>query len=245
MSREIRITIDDDEVFERMRRRKGELDLSWEEVLRRGLGGGRSARWPPGPWSRQAGHHDHFDPPNAPEPSDPDFEERIRRSVEKRIPGRGSADAERGDRPGPLGSDFDQWVGERVEDTVRAAMSAATRSLDVEIDRLEGAEDATLVFDSLDEPREVPLRIDLRAGPAGLDVDVIAVRQGKGTEGQNEFTESERKAIARHLAGGGTASLRIGDDGVTYDSYPSLAWGRDVEGNPTVTDVEIVDVDLD
>ena len=37
MAREIRVTIDDDEVFERMRARKRELDLSWEEVLHRGL----------------------------------------------------------------------------------------------------------------------------------------------------------------------------------------------------------------
>ena len=37
MAREVRITIDDDEVFERMKARKGALDLSWEEVLHRGL----------------------------------------------------------------------------------------------------------------------------------------------------------------------------------------------------------------
>ena len=37
MAREIRISIDDDEVFERMKARKRDLDLSWEEVLYRGL----------------------------------------------------------------------------------------------------------------------------------------------------------------------------------------------------------------
>ncbi|MFC7057120.1 hypothetical protein [Halovenus salina] len=37
MAREIRITIDDDEVFEQMKRAKQELDLSWREVLHRGL----------------------------------------------------------------------------------------------------------------------------------------------------------------------------------------------------------------
>jgi hypothetical protein len=37
MTREIRISVDDDEVFERMRERKRRLDLSWEEVLHRGL----------------------------------------------------------------------------------------------------------------------------------------------------------------------------------------------------------------
>ncbi|WP_331233062.1 hypothetical protein [Natronorarus salvus] len=54
MTREIRISIDDDEVFERMRARKNELDLSWEEVLHRGLrrsrggygvGAGTGGRW--------------------------------------------------------------------------------------------------------------------------------------------------------------------------------------------------------
>ncbi|MFC5972183.1 hypothetical protein ACFPYI_12655 [Halomarina salina] len=37
MSRQIRISIEDDEVFERLKRRKDALDLSWEDVLRRGL----------------------------------------------------------------------------------------------------------------------------------------------------------------------------------------------------------------
>lgn len=39
MSREIRITIADDEVFEVMKQRKEALELSWEEVLHRGLRG--------------------------------------------------------------------------------------------------------------------------------------------------------------------------------------------------------------
>lgn len=54
MSREIRITIADDEVFDHMKHRKQQLDLSWEEVLRRGLHshgnhrhGGRHEWWNP------------------------------------------------------------------------------------------------------------------------------------------------------------------------------------------------------
>lgn len=244
MSREIRITIDDDEVFERMRRRKEALDLSWEEVLRRGLGGDGSAR-AAGPWAGPAGHPGHPRPPHGPTPFDPDFGDQLRRSIASQLPGSSSAAVEGDDRPGPFDPGFDEWIAERVEDTVSAAMSAASRSLDVEIDRLEGAEDATLVFDTLAEPREVPLRVDLRAGPDGLDVDVIAVRQGKGTAGMNSFAEGDRKAVARHLAQGGTAALRIGDEAVTYDVRPSLEWGRDAEGNPTVTAVEIVEVELD
>lgn len=37
MSPDIRISISDDETFERLKRRKNELDLSWKEVVLRGL----------------------------------------------------------------------------------------------------------------------------------------------------------------------------------------------------------------
>lgn len=73
MSREIRITVADDEVFERMRRQKDALDLSWEEVLRRGLDdGGHTA-------GRRDGGADRLDP------FDEDFRERLRERVGREV----------------------------------------------------------------------------------------------------------------------------------------------------------------
>ena len=66
MSREIRITIEDDEVFERMRYRKDELDLSWEEVLRRGLTEVTDIPRPPGASNRHPSPHEHADPHRSP-----------------------------------------------------------------------------------------------------------------------------------------------------------------------------------
>lgn len=75
MSREIRITVADDEVFERMRRRKDALDLSWEEALRRGLDdGGHTA-------GRRDGGPDRLDP------FDEDFRERLRERVGREVRG--------------------------------------------------------------------------------------------------------------------------------------------------------------
>lgn len=246
MSGEIRITIEDDEVFERMRRRKDELDLSWEEVLRRGLDVGGDTQ---GPGSRShgptpPGNPDPSQSAGSPSPFDPGFGEYIRRQIEEQIPQQGSSGESPEARRGSSTTGLDEWISDHVETTIQNAISSVGEPLDREIERLEGAEDATLVFEHLSEPGTIPLRIDVRSDAEGFDVDVVATRQGKDTTGMNTFDEADRKAIARHLVDGGTAALRIGDDSVTYDAYPSLEWGRDASGTPTVTDVEIEDVDL-
>lgn len=216
MAREIRITVDDDEVFERLRRRKRELDLSWEEALRRGLReGGR-----PGP----AGHG----PAGAATPFDPDFGERIKRNVARSLQ----------ESLADLGG---EWQPEPPE----PREPGGDRELDAEIDRLADAEDAVLAFPFLDsEGAEVPLRVDLRTTSGGMAVDVVAIRRGKGTEGSNRFERGDRKAVASRLAGGETATLRVGP-GERYAVTPELSWARDGEGRPTVSDAEIVAVHLE
>lgn len=219
MAREIRITIDDDEVFERLRRRKRQLDLSWEEALRRGL---RERGRPGAHVSVNAG---------GATPFDPDFGERIKRSVARSLQ----------ESLADLG---EEWAPEPHEPP-EPAEPAGDRELDVEIDRLADAEDAVLGFDFLDsEGAAVPLRVDLRTTADGLEVDVVAVRRGKGTEGTNEFAQGDRKAVASRLAGGGTATLEVGP-GETYAVTPELSWARDGEGRPTVSEVDVAEVHLE
>lgn len=270
MAREIRITVDDDEVFERMRRRKDDLDLSWEEALRRGLSD------PEGSDRGGTGAGVGASAGARPGPRDPEFGDYIREQVQaglereheragehRRATGTGrttedptgsTSPRSRGRRdgseyggsrtPSPLEPGFGQWISDHVQETVSSALAGASRSLDAEIERLEDAEDATLVFEHLETDRRVPLRVTVRSSAAGFDVTVVAIRTGKGTEELNRFTETDRKEIAAHLADGGTVALEIGTEGVRYDVRPSLGWGRDADGSPTVTDVEIEAVDL-
>ena len=79
MTREIRITIDDDEIFERMRTRKQELDLSWEEVIHRGLRRDNAYRTVHSP----AEEH----PPRTPDPlTDPEaFADALKRRIQGQV----------------------------------------------------------------------------------------------------------------------------------------------------------------
>lgn len=229
MSREIRITIDDDEVFERLRRRKDELDLSWEEVLRRGLRGdenhGRHGRHagpsgPVGPGSRHPHEREEFGP------------------------------GERG--PGgwnPFDPDFGQKLSEHIQRSVRSSMpfEAEFGGLEAEIGQLEDAEDAVLAFPFLaDDPsNQVPLRVNLRTSSEGLDVEVVAVRRGKDAAGMNRFGADGRATVTKRLAAGEPAALRLRDGAEEYAVFPSLSWSRDSSGRPTVSEVEIESVEID
>jgi hypothetical protein len=223
VSRQIRITVDDDEVFERLKRRKDALDLSWEDALRRGL-------------------RDSKQPPRAPDPgevgreSDPGQG----RDRARRRGAQAGSDAAGSDPP-PFDPDFGERLAERVLSRVGESVSGVADSLDEEIDRLEDAEDAVLVLGDADGER-VPLRVALHTGPSGLDVDVVAVRSGKDTEDMNEFADGARAAVARRFAQGETATLELAGGEETYDVRPELEWARGDDGTPAVTDVAVREV---
>ncbi|WP_415380892.1 hypothetical protein [Halosimplex sp. TS25] len=246
MAREVRITIDDDEVFERMKARKRELDLSWEEVLHRGL---REV-----PEERPGEPHQ---PGTAPGPEGSHRAEDDRRgrrghdvSVEL---GAGPSD------PGPGGSDdsigavveeIKGQVHDQVRESLRASMESvetAGADLEREMTELERAEDAVLRFDDVtgDDPRyQVPLRVRLETSRGGLDFEVVAVRGGKSVSGMNRFDRETRQAINEHLARGGTATLSF-DGEEAYEVGPAIAWRRDDDGAPIVSDVGIPEVLVD
>lgn len=232
MGREVRISIDDDEVFERMKRRKRELDLSWEEVLRRGLehreGPGAHRREERAGWTEGGvdGRRGRSGPRPPLDPFDDDFERRLRERIE------GSVRRSVPDLDFGFGSDFDALE--------------PPDPLGADIGRLEDAEDAVLTFDFLDgSEAAVPLRVNLRTSRAGLDVEVVAVRRGKGARERNRFGEGARKEIAEHLVAGEGATLRTENGGEEYRVFPVLAWSRDESGFPTVADVEIEAVIFD
>jgi hypothetical protein len=229
VSRQIRITIDDDEVFERLKRRKDALDLSWEDALRRGL-------------------RDTKEPPRAPDSPERDPGPGRDRGSTR---GRGgeqhaASQSGRGDarEPSPFDADFGERIAERVMSSVSSSLGGADAGagrLDDEIDRLEDAEDAVLVLGD-GEGERVPLRVALHTGPDGLDVDVVAVRSGKGTEGMNQFADGARADVAKRFAAGDTATLELAAGGERYDVRPELEWARGSDGTPTVTDVAVTEV---
>lgn len=258
MSREIRITIDDDEVFERMRHRKDELDLSWEDVLRRGL----NRNGDPRPGSRGPQHHasHHAGGPTG-HHSGPQRGSHTGHSVGQ--PGPHPGNQSRGSRgPGrehqddswgsedwnPFDPDFgeklSQHIMRSVGESVPFVKEIGRASLEAEIGELEEAEDATLVFPFLDdEPsNQVPLRVNLRTSSEGLNVEVVAVRHGKDAAAMNEFADDQRMQITKRLATGDPAQLRLRDGVESYDVFPMLTWSRDDFGGPTVSEVEIEDV---
>ena len=226
MSREIRITIDDDEVFERMRRRKDELDLSWEEVLRRGLSEGdergraqgRGPTSPPGPGGSGPRHPHEREEFGAGgwNPFDPGFGQKLSEHIQRSVQGSLPFDAELG-------------------------------GLEAEIGQLEDAEDAVLAFPFLaDDPsNQVPLRVNLRTSSEGLDVEVVAVRRGKDVAEMNRFGADGRASVTKRLASGEPAALRLRDGAEEYAVFPSLSWSRDTDGRPTVSEVEIESVEID
>lgn len=245
MSRQVRISIDDDEVFERLKRRKDALDLSWEDALRRGL-------------------RDSAEPPRGPKtPQEP----RETPGRSGRATGEGGGQRGQAENPSPFDSDFGEQIAQRVLASVSESVSGAVGGhgggsaprgtggsgagsaggpgsggapLDEEIDRLEDAEDAVLVLGD-SEGERVPLRVTLHTSPDGLDVDVVAVRSGKGTEELNQFADGSRAEVARRFARGDTATLELAA-GETYDVRGELSWAPGPEGTPTVTDVTIRDV---
>jgi len=122
-------------------------------------------------------------------------------------------------------------------------MSAVREGLGTEIDRLEDAEDAVLSFPFLsDEHARVPLRVNLRTSADGLSVEVVAVRRGKSTAETNRFADDQRAEINRWLADGNTVRLELQNGTEAYDVVPALSWGRNDDGTPTVTEVEITEV---
>jgi hypothetical protein len=224
MSREIRVTINDDEVFERMKRRKQKLDLSWEEVLRRGL-----RRYP-------------------------DQGDTDRRWSQHRERDRGRGPGGEYSQSGDLGEDIANHVQARVADTLRDSMEGVMEDFpgterppgefESELGSLEGGEDATLEFPFLDDDagNQVPLRVDLQTSSDGLDVDVVTIRRGKNTTGMNQFTAEARKTATERFARGEAAVLRLDTGDETYRVFPVLSWSRDSAGQPTITDVAIDDV---
>jgi hypothetical protein len=219
MAREVRITINDDEVFERMKRTKKELDLSWKEVLHRGLQIDDSPPPPGRGRSIQEGQdHSHSS-------IEDDFGDRIERHVKERIEASlenalGVETYER-DSPGQPPSDYEE-----------------------EVESLENAEDATLIFPFLEDvPRyQVPLRVGLEMRAGGVDIDVVTVRQGKSVTDMNSFDRGARHRIAEELATGSSVRLELGDGVEAYEVTPILTWSRDSQGDPIVNGVEIEDV---
>lgn len=225
MAREIRITVDDDEVFERMKRRKEALDLSWREVLKRGLrqdegvsvdlGGLGRVDVGPGPESRPG-------------------------------PGAGAgAGTEPGEHeghgPGP-GPGFGERLSQRIQQQVQQSLET---SLGVEdgFDDVADAEDAVLRFDGLDtDGAEVPLRVRLTTGGDGLDVEVVAVRRGRAVAGLNSFPPDARRRVAERLAGGETAVLSLAEGAEEYAVRPRLEWTTGDDGRPAVADVTVESV---
>jgi hypothetical protein len=254
MAREIRVTIDDDEVFERLRARKRELDLSWEEVLHRGLRGDSG-----GP--------------------DGDIGDKLERQITQRVEeslGRAFGLDDRNSRHRP--SDSGPKSGESRDSTPQGSASSDSPSpsggvdsaghgtpgspqggapaggshgqqsggLDAEVETLENAEDAVLRFPFLDDDsgNTVPLRVNLETSAAGLDVEVVTIRSGKAVAERNAFDRGARRQIAEALATGETATLEL-DAGVEeYHVVPVLSWSHD-DGTPTVTDVSISEVSFD
>jgi hypothetical protein len=249
MAREIRVTIDDDEVFERMRARKRELDLSWEDVLHRGLGTGSGNR------TEELG-------------------DRLERQITKRVEeslgsafgldlsderdrsGQSESQAPGGRGPSPPASPGSPPSGEPgspppghtadPSSGVDPAGRTSPGGLDEDIETLANAEDAVLRFPLLDdEPgNTVPLRVNLETSADGLDVDVVTIRTGKDAADRNAFERGVRHEITKELATGGTAVLELAAGVEEYHVVPVLSWSHE-DGTPVVTDVEIQEVSFD
>lgn len=249
MSREVRITIDDDEVFERMKRRKRQLDLSWEDVLHRGL----RADQRPNQRERDATGGEHTGSGQGSPSRD-----------------HGPVDTDRGRSPGghrahasdEYAAQWDRFadhveaqVQDKVYNALRGTFGAAgidvpapsSDHLDSEMADLARAEDAVLSFDFLDDDPayQVPLRVALQTSTDGLDVEVVAVRQGKTVREMNHFDAEARLAVTTRLAAGDPAVLRFDDGAEAYAVDPIIRWERDDAGHPTVTQVDIEAVRLD
>lgn len=223
MGREIRITIDDDEVFERMKARKRELDLSWEDVLHRGL------RRSDGQGSAGGVHEYPAGGPGYP-------------SEVARDPIRD---------PTGFAEDLKRQIQGHVRESLHASLSTDPDldPLDSQVETLAAAEDAVLGFDFLADAaarrsNQVPLRVTLEASADGLDVDVVAVREGKSVTDMNAFEPETRRQVIEGLASGADATLSLAGDAESYRVRPALTWSRE-NGIPTVSAVSIEEVRFD
>jgi len=241
MSREIRITIDDDEIFERMKHRKQQLDLSWEEVLHRGLRRDSEVERERSRADRDRSRWDERPP---------------------RDPGPPGSRGPRGPSDEPFSTDefveeMKRGVRNQVVNSLQSSLGGLGEGefdLEHEMGALQSAEDAVLVFEFLDtngsyegESYWVPLRVTQQTSREGLDVEVVAVRSGKSVSHMNRFDRSARRQVNANLAAGEPATLRFtdGGNGEQYRVYPVLSWSKDESGRPTVTAVEIDEVILD
>lgn len=273
MGREVRITIDDDEVFERMKHRKRELDLSWEEVLHRGLrrtpdSGEAASHGPPG----SGGPGPNFGYTSGPgqpgstgrHPGDEFADHRDAVEEHHEALARHHEDVSR--RYEHAADQYDdQWdrfadsveaqVQHKVYNALRDTFGAAgidvpeppQPHMDREMQDLSNAEDAVLSFDFLeDDPAyQIPLRVNLQTSVDGLDVEVVAVRQGKSVRDMNQFDSEARLQVTKRLAKGDPAVLRFDDGAEGYEVEPVIRWERDESGRPTVTAVDVQAVRLD
>lgn len=156
---EVRVSFDDPEVFNLLSERKEELDLSWQEVIFRGL--------------QKEGA--------------PDIEE--------------------------------------------------------EVDRLESAEDAVLDFDFFDSTeKRVPVRIRLKTGPNGYEVDRVDIRRGKDVEMMNRFKSHDRDKIAEKLKDRDATNLVFRADKTSYNVEVVLSWGRDEHGRCIVIAIDDISI---
>jgi len=241
MGREIRVTIDDDEVFERMKARKRELDLSWEEVLHRGL-----RREEPELGDGAYGHDQHA---RSHERHAREHDRRRKQHGRGQGLGPGEQPADPLQDPGQFADDLKRQIQGQVLASLQSSIGPEDDPLETEMSSLEAAEDAVLAFDFLAEAaaersNQVPLRVELEASTGGLSIDVVAVRQGKGVSGMNAFDPAVRQRVIEGLATGETATLRIAAGEESYRVAPSLSWSR-TNGTPTVSDVAIEEVQFD
>lgn len=216
MAREVRITVDDDEVFERMKRRKRELDLSWEDVLHRGL------------WAEtDRGAHDwrHYSEQYATGTPGDEFGDRLERQIKQRVE-----------------DSLSRAFG--FEEAHREPTPPQESGYEAQVESLASAEDAVLVFPFLpdDASYSVPLRVELEMGAGEVSVEVVTVRQGKSVEEMNSFDRSARKRIAEEMATGTPVVLELGGGAEQYQVTPVLTWSRDDLDEPIVAHVEIQDV---
>lgn len=241
MTREVRITIDDDELFERMKRRKQALDLSWEEVLHRGLRPVDHERRNRGKGT------EHTDPRQEVAAAKQELKDALAELEEVR--------RERGRKDTTEGRAFDPFDPTSIEKFVSNTVRKSTGWLheadwEEEIERVTDAEDAVLVFPFLDDEardsaNQVPLRVQLVVSGDGLDIEVVTVRTGKGVAHMNEFDRGVRQRLIRGLATDGLAILQLEEEVEEYPVVPQLSWSRNDRGNPIVDSVDIQEVILD
>jgi hypothetical protein len=229
MAREIRISIDDDEVFERMKRRKSELGLTWHEVLQRGLSVGdtddsRARRDTESAYGRHSGR--------SRDPMD-EIGDTIEREVKKRV-------------YKSLSNSFDISPSDMDVPESSEPSDPFSDADDESMETLQSAEDGELVFPFLEDglAYRIPLRINVEMETGGIDIEVVAVRQSKSVAEMNTFDRGARRQIAEALASGSAARLVLEPDVEEYQVTPKLHWSR-ADGAPIVTDVEIDQVIFD